>query len=55
MTMYPVPVIAAKVIDAETKEPITNFTIFSGWIKGLDSINNIGNRNDLLISFTEHF
>ncbi|MHC4397273.1 MAG: M56 family metallopeptidase [Planctomycetota bacterium] len=30
VTMYPVPVIAAKVIDAETKEPITNFTITQG-------------------------
>ncbi|GEM_PF-238806 len=30
MTMYPVPVIAAKVIDARTKEPVTNFTITHG-------------------------
>ena len=30
MIMYPVPVIAAKVIDAETKKPITNFTIIQG-------------------------
>jgi len=30
MTMYPVLVIAAKVIDAKTKEPVTNFTIIEG-------------------------
>jgi len=30
MTMYPVPVVTAKVIDAETREPIKKFTIVQG-------------------------
>jgi len=30
MTMYPVPVVTAKVVDAETKKPVTNFTIIQG-------------------------